>query len=99
MLRSQVPLNALRAFEASARHLSFTKAGLELYVTQAAISHQIRSLEQILGVRLFRRLPRGLALTDEGEALVPTLAASFDRILATLDRFENGHFREVVTVG
>ena len=99
MLRSQVPLNALRAFEASARHLSFTKAALELCVTQAAVSHQIRSLEEILGVRLFRRLPRGLALTDEGQALLPTLEESFDRIQATLDRFENGHFREVVTVG
>jgi LysR family transcriptional regulator, regulator of gene expression of beta-lactamase len=99
MLRSQVPLNALRAFEASARHLSFTKAGSELHVTQAAVSHQIKSLEEILGVRLFRRLPRGLALTDEGQALIPVLEESFDRIHATLDRFENGHFREVVTVG
>jgi len=99
MLRSQVPLNALRAFEASARHLSFTKAGLELHVTQAAVSHQIKSLEEILGVSLFRRLPRGLALTDEGQALIPVLEESFDRIQATLDRFENGHFREVVTVG
>ena len=99
MLRSQVPLNALRAFEASARHLSFTKAGLELCVTQAAVSHQIKSLEEILGVRLFRRLPRGLALTDEGQALIPVLEESFDRIQTTLDRFENGHFREVVTVG
>ena len=99
MLRSQVPLNALRAFEASARHLSFTKAGLELHVTQAAVSHQIKSLEEILGVSLFRRLPRGLALTDEGQALIPVLEESFDRIQATLDRFENGHFREVVTIG
>jgi LysR family transcriptional regulator of beta-lactamase len=99
MFRSQVPLNALRAFEASARHLSFTKAALELFVTQAAVSHQIRSLEEILGVRLFRRLSRGLALTDEGQALVPVLEEAFDRIQATLDRFENGHFREVVTVG
>ena len=99
MLRSQVPLNALRAFEVSARHLSFTKAGLELHVTQAAVSHQIKSLEEILGVSLFRRLPRGLALTDEGQALIPVLEESFDRIQATLDRFENGHFREVVTIG
>jgi len=99
MIRSHVPLNALRAFEASARHLSFTQAGLELRVTQAAISHQVKSLEEILGVRLFRRLPRGLALTDEGQALVPVLAECFGHIRATLDRFENGHFREVVTVG
>jgi LysR family transcriptional regulator of beta-lactamase len=99
MIRSHVPLNALRAFEASARHLSFTLAGLELRVTQAAVSHQVRSLEEMLGVRLFRRLPRGLALTDEGQALLPVLSESFGRIRATLDRFENGHFREVVTVG
>jgi LysR family transcriptional regulator of beta-lactamase len=99
MLRSHVPLNALRAFEASARHLSFTRAGLELRVTQAAVSHQVKSLEEMLGVRLFRRLPRGLALTDEGQALLPVLADSFGRIRATLDRFENGHFRDVVTVG
>ena len=98
-MKSHVPLNALRAFEASARHLSFTKAGLELRVTQAAVSHQVKSLEEFLGVRLFRRLPRGLALTDEGHALVPVLADSFGRIRGTLERFENGHFREVVTVG
>jgi LysR family transcriptional regulator of beta-lactamase len=99
MFGSHLPLNALRAFEASARHLSFTRAGLELRVTQAAVSHQVKSLEEILGVPLFRRLPRGLALTDEGQALMPVLAESFGRIRATLDRFENGHFREVVTVG
>ncbi|TWT11796.1 LysR family transcriptional regulator [Reyranella sp. CPCC 100927] len=99
MLNSHVPLNALRAFEASARHLSFTKAGLELRVTQAAVSHQVNSLEEILGLRLFRRLPRGLALTDEGQALIPVLADSFGRIRAVLERFEDGHFRDVVTVG
>jgi LysR family transcriptional regulator, regulator of gene expression of beta-lactamase len=99
MIRSHLPLNALRAFEASARQLSFTRAGLELRVTQAAVSHQVKSLEELLGVQLFRRLPRGLALTDEGQALVPVLAESFGRIRATLDRFENGHFREVVIVG
>lgn len=99
MTINHLPLNALRAFEASARHLSFTRAGLELRVTQAAVSHQVNSLEEILGVRLFRRLSRGLALTDEGQALLPVLADSFTRIRATLDRFENGHYREVVTVG
>jgi LysR family transcriptional regulator of beta-lactamase len=99
MIRSYLPLTALHAFEASARHLSFTRAGLELRVTQAAVSHQVKSLEEILGVKLFRRLPRGLALTDEGLALVPVLTESFGRIRATLDQFENGQFREVVTVG
>jgi LysR family transcriptional regulator of beta-lactamase len=99
MVSPHLPLNALRAFEASARQLSFTRAGLELRVTQAAVSHQVKGLEEFLGVRLFRRLPRGLALTDEGQALIPVLAESFGRIRATLEMIENGHFREVVTVG
>ncbi len=94
-----LPLNALRAFEASARHLSFTKAGMELRVGQAAISHQVKGLELRLGVQLFRRLPRGLALTDEGLALLPAIAESFGRLRTTLDQFEHGHFRGVVTVG
>ena len=61
---SPLPLNALRAFEAAARHLSFTRAALELNVTQTAVSAQVRQLEDRLGTPLFRRLPRGLALTD-----------------------------------
>jgi LysR family transcriptional regulator of beta-lactamase len=97
--KSYLPLNALRAFEASARHLSFTKAGMELRVGQAAISHQVKALEARLGVELFRRLPRGLALTDEGQALIPAIAESFSRLRATLERFEKGHFRGVVSVG
>ncbi len=99
MRSSHLPLNALRAFEASARQLSFTRAGLELRVTQAAVSHQVKSLEDTLGVQLFRRLPRGLALTDEGQALLPAISDSFDRIRATLDRFADGYFRDVITVG
>ena len=71
MDRGQLPLNALRAFEASARHLNFTRAGLELRVSQGAVSHQVAQLEDRLGTRLFHRLPRGLALTDDGAALVP----------------------------
>jgi LysR family transcriptional regulator of beta-lactamase len=99
MDRAQLPLNALRAFEAAARHLSFTRAGLELCVSQGAVSHQVALLEQRLGVALFRRLPRGLALTDEGHALVPVVAESFERIGATLDRYAGGRLREVLTVG
>lgn len=99
MTRPHLPLNALRAFEASARHLSFTRAGLELCVSQAAMSHQIKGLEARLGVTLFRRLPRGLALTDEGAALVPVLTDAFDRIGGTLERFADGRFQEVLTVG
>ena len=99
MDRPHLPLNALRAFEASARHLSFTRAAIELCVTQAAVSHQVKNLEVQLGVPLFRRLPRGLMVTEEGEALLPVVRDSFDRIGETLDRFEEGHLREVLSVG
>src|ERR671923_260953 len=73
MSRSQLPLNALRAFEAAARHASFTHAAEELHVTQAAVSHQVKALEERLGVALFVRRPRGLEITSEGEALLPDL--------------------------
>jgi LysR family transcriptional regulator of beta-lactamase len=99
MIRPYLPLNALRAFEAAARHLSFTQAASELCVTPAALSHQVKALEARLGAILFRRLPRGLALTDEGQALLPTLSDAFDRIAALLQRFEGGVVREVLTVG
>jgi LysR family transcriptional regulator of beta-lactamase len=99
MVRPHLPLNALRAFEASARHLSFTRAGIELCVTQAAVSHQVKALEERLGQQLFRRLPRGLALTDEGLALLPALAESFDRIAALVERIGSGEARQVVTLG
>lgn len=99
MDRPRLPLNALRAFEASARHLSFTRAAIELCVTQAAVSHQVKNLEVLLGVSLFRRLPRGLMVTEEGEALLPVVRESFDRMGEALDRFEGGHVREVLAVG
>ncbi len=94
-----LPLNALRAFEVSARHLSFTRAAEELSVTQTAVSMQVKNLEQRLGVTLFRRLPRGLALADEGLALLPVVAQSFGRIADVLAQFEDGRRREVLTVG
>lgn len=93
-----LPLNALRAFEAAARHLSFTRAAQELSVTQNAVSAQVKNLEERLGAPLFRRLPRGLALTDEGAALLPVLSHSFERIGAALERFQGGLHREVLTV-
>jgi len=99
MIRPQLPLNALRAFEAAARHQNFTRAAQELCVSQAALSHQIRSLESRLGVSLFHRLARGVALTDDGVALYPVLNEAFDRIAATLERFSGGHYREVLTIG
>ncbi len=99
MVRPHLPLNALRAFEAAARHLSFTRAAIELNVTQAAVSHQVKQLEQRLGVTLFRRLPRGLMITEDGLALLPTLKESFDRMADMLERFEGGHMREVLVLG
>jgi LysR family transcriptional regulator of beta-lactamase len=98
MNRPHLPLNALRAFEASARHLRFTRAADELSVTQAAVSQQVRGLEERLKVALFRRLPRGLALTDEGAALLPVLADAFGRMETVLKQFERGHFYSVLTV-
>ena len=68
MIRRLPPLNALKAFEAAARHLSFTKAADELFVTQAAISHQIKSLEDFLSMKLFLRKNRTLLLTEEGQS-------------------------------
>ncbi len=94
----QLPLNALRAFEASARHLSFTRAAMELHVTQNAVSAQVKNLEERLGVPLFRRLPRGLALTDEGTALLPALSDSFERMRGVLEQLEGGLKVEVLTV-
>jgi LysR family transcriptional regulator of beta-lactamase len=99
MVRPYLPLNALRAFEASARHLSFTRAAVELCVTQAAVSHQVKVLEGRLNVTLFKRLPRGLMITPEGEALLPVLRESFDRMADMLERFEGGHVREVLMIG
>jgi LysR family transcriptional regulator of beta-lactamase len=92
------PLNGLRAFEASARHLSFTRAGEELSVTQAAVAAQVKNLEGRLGVRLFRRLPRGLALTDEGQALLRLVSEPFERLEAVFEHFQGGTYREPLSV-
>ena len=74
------PLNALRAFEAAARRLSFTEAAEELCVSAAAVSHQIRSLEDYLGTELFHRANRSLALTDAGMVLLPEIREAFARL-------------------
>lgn len=80
MSRLLPPLKALRAFEVAARHLSFTEAAKELLVTQAAISHQVKALESHLRVELFRRLNRGLLLTQQGEEFLPPVRRAFDLI-------------------
>jgi LysR family glycine cleavage system transcriptional activator len=86
MSRRLPPLNALRAFEAAARHLSFTRAAEELNVTQAAISHQVKALEERLGVRLFRRLNRALLLSEVGQAYLPPVRDALDTIAAATER-------------
>jgi LysR family transcriptional regulator, glycine cleavage system transcriptional activator len=90
MSRRLPPLNALRAFEAAARHLSFTRAADELHVTQTAISHQIKALEERLAVRLFRRLPRGLLLTEEAQRYLPPIRDAFDQIAAATEQLGAG---------
>jgi LysR family glycine cleavage system transcriptional activator len=87
-MRRLPPLNALRAFEAAARHLSFTRAASELHVTQAAVSHQIRALEERLGQKLFRRVGRNLFLTDVAQAYLAEIRAAFDRIDEATRRLE-----------
>ncbi len=85
-MRRLPSLKALRAFEAGARCLSFTRAAEELSVTQTAISHQVRQLEEDLGVKLFERRPRELTLTPAGSTLYPVVAEAFDRISETVTR-------------
>lgn len=88
LVRRMPPLNSLRAFEAAARHLSFVKAADELNVTPAAVSHQVKALEDLLGVSLFRRFSRGLGLTDEGRAYFPGLSAGFDSLAQATERLQ-----------
>jgi LysR family glycine cleavage system transcriptional activator len=88
------PLNALRAFEATARHLTVVRAADELSVTPSAVSHQLRTLEDALGVQLFSRNKTRLKLTSHGEALLPSVRAAFQMIAAAAARLD-----DVVMVG
>jgi len=83
------PLNALRAFEAAARHLSLTKAAAELHVTAGALSHQIRGLEELLGMKLFERRVRSIALTTAGKQLYPGLQTGFLQIREAVASLRN----------
>src|SRR5450631_3960502 len=74
------PLNALKAFESAARHLSLKRAARELNVTPAAVSHQVKALEDYLGVKLFRRMNRALELTAAARAALPKLSAGFESL-------------------
>lgn len=98
MSRRLYPLNSLRAFEASARHLSFVKAADELFVTPAAVSHQVKKLEEYLGLQLFRRLPRALLLTDTGQILLVELREVFLSIDKAMDRVLESDPRGALTL-
>ena len=80
------PLNALRAFEAAARHLSFKLAAQELHVTPGAIGQQVKALENRLGVRLFERLHKQLVLTEAAQAFLPEVGAGFRRLASATAR-------------
>lgn len=96
---SRISLNTLRAFDAAARHLNLTRAADELCVTQAAVSHQVKALEDHIGRALFRRTARGLLLTDEGAQLAPTVADAFARMGGQIEAIRAGGPLEVLTVG
>lgn len=99
MPRRLPPLNALKAFEAAARHGSFTRAAEELCVTQGAVSHQVKALEGALGLRLFRRGHRRLGLTEAGRAYLEVARDAFDRIAAGTERVLGRHGAGALTVG
>jgi LysR family glycine cleavage system transcriptional activator len=98
MGRRLPPLNAVRAFEAAARHLSFTKAAEELNVTQAAVSHQVKALEERLQVPLFRRLNRGLVLTGAGASYLRELEDILDRLEEATKRLRASEALGALTV-
>ena len=90
MKRTHLPLNALRVFDAAARHLSFTRAADELAVTPAAVGQQIRALEDVLGVVLFRRTSKGLELTEEAQAGLDPLREGFLRFEESVEAMQAG---------
>jgi LysR family glycine cleavage system transcriptional activator len=98
MRRPLPPLNALRAFEATARHLSFSRAAQELNVTPAALSHQIRGLEDILGLKLFHRRARSIELTPPARLIYPGVQAGFEAIREALDRLGRGREDRILVV-
>lgn len=92
------PLNSLRTFEAAARHLNFSHAAEELNVTPSAVSHQIKELEKRLGVSLFERLHRGLALTAAGEASLPSFRAGLASFSQAVDGLQSRFLHNALTV-
>jgi LysR family glycine cleavage system transcriptional activator len=98
MKRTHLPLNALRVFDAAARHLSFTRAADELAVTPAAVGQQIRALEDVLGVVLFRRTSKGLELTEEAAAGLEPLRSGFLHFEDAVQAMQAGQSSHVYTI-
>lgn len=98
MKRTHLPLNALRVLDAAARHLSFTRAADELAVTPAAVGQQIRALEDMLGVVLFRRTSKGLELTDEASAGLESLRTGFLHFEDAVQAMQAGQSSHVYTI-
>ena len=98
MKRTHLPLNGLRVLDAAARHLSFTRAADELAVTPAAVGQQIRALEDLLGVVLFRRTPKGLELTGEAMAGLDPLREGFLRFEEAVQAIQAGQSSHVYTI-
>src|SRR5215217_2829278 len=98
MLRRLPALNALKSFEAAARHESFTRAAEELCVTQGAVSHQVKALEEQLGLKLFYRERQGLAITESGRDYLAVVRDAFDRISLGTERLMQRQSSGVLTV-
>ena len=98
MKRTHLPLNALRVFEAAARHLSFTRAADELAVTPAAVGQQIRTLEDVLGLILFKRTAKGLQLTPEAESSLSELKGGFEKFESAVKLMQSGQGSSVLTL-
>jgi len=98
MRRSLPPLNALRSFDAAARHQSFTRAAEELCVTQGAVSHQVKALEVELGLQLFKRERNGLIITDAGRDYLAVVRDVFERLELATDRLLQRHRSGTITV-
>jgi LysR family transcriptional regulator, glycine cleavage system transcriptional activator len=96
--RTHLPLNGMRVFDAAARHLSFTRAADELAVTPAAVGQQIRALEDVLGVVLFRRTPKGLELTPEAEAGLVALRQGFLQFEEAVRAMQSGQSSKSLTI-
>jgi LysR family glycine cleavage system transcriptional activator len=91
-------MNALRAFEATARHLSFSRAAEEMFVTPAALSHQIRGLEDLLGLKLFHRRARAIELTEAGRLVYPGIRAGFESIRTAVDQLDRSRQDRILVV-